>query len=87
MTVLVTGGAGYIGSHMAWELLDHGEKVLIVDNLSTGFDWLVPGQAQLVVGDIGDGDLLDRLFSAGFLNSVTSCRKGGGIIDGRRGVE
>lgn len=70
MTVLVTGGAGYIGSHMAWELLDHGEKVLIVDNLSTGFDWLVPGQAQLVVGDIGDGDLLDRLFEDGSIDAV-----------------
>jgi UDP-glucose 4-epimerase len=70
MTVLVTGGAGYIGSHMAWELLDHGEKVLVVDNLSTGFDWLVPGQAHLVTGDIGDADLLNRLFEDGLINAV-----------------
>ncbi len=70
MTVLVTGGAGYIGSHMAWELLDHGEAVLVVDNLSTGFDWLVPGQAQLVIGNIGDPDLLDSLFEDGSIDAV-----------------
>ena len=70
MTVLVTGGAGYIGSHMAWELLDHGETVLVVDNLSTGFDWLIPGQAQLIIGDIGDADLLDRLFEDGSIDAV-----------------
>ena len=70
MTVLVTGGAGYIGSHMAWELLDHGEAVLVVDNLSTGFDWLVPGQARLVPGDIGDNGLLDSLFEDGSIDAV-----------------
>ncbi len=70
MTVLVSGGAGYIGSHMAWELLDHGEEVLVVDNLSTGFNWLVPGQAQLVTGDIGDADLLDRLFEERSIDAV-----------------
>lgn len=39
MAVLVTGGAGYIGSHMAWELIDNDEEVVVVDRLSTGFDW------------------------------------------------
>ncbi|HKZ97168.1 MAG TPA: UDP-glucose 4-epimerase GalE [Hyphomicrobiaceae bacterium] len=58
MTVLVTGGAGYIGSHMVLELLDQGEKVVVVDNLSTGFRWAVPQVASLVVGDVGDQDLL-----------------------------
>ena len=37
MAVLVTGGAGYIGSHLVWELIDHGEKVIVLDRLSTGF--------------------------------------------------
>jgi UDP-glucose 4-epimerase len=61
MTVLVTGGAGYIGGHMALELLDRGENVVVLDNLSTGFDWNVPEGATLVVGDFGDDVLLDRV--------------------------
>ena len=44
MAVLVTGGAGYIGSHMVLELLDRGEKVVVLDNLSTGFGWAVPAR-------------------------------------------
>ncbi|WP_163269114.1 UDP-glucose 4-epimerase GalE [Chelativorans alearense] len=60
MTVLVTGGAGYIGSHMVWELLDHGEEVVVLDRLSTGFDWAVPEAAELVVGDIGDQKLVEQ---------------------------
>ena len=64
MTILVTGGAGYIGSHMVLELLDAGERVVVLDNLSTGFRWAVPQGARLVVGDFGDrafvADLLAR---------------------------
>src|ERR1044072_9254723 len=60
MAVLVTGGAGYIGSHMALALVDRGEDVVVLDNLSTGFDWAVPPQAKLVVGDVGDQDLVAR---------------------------
>ena len=58
MTILVTGGAGYIGSHMVLELLDSGENVVVLDNLSTGFRWAVPANATLVVGDIGDQELV-----------------------------
>lgn len=58
MTVLVTGGAGYIGSHMVWELLDHGEEVVVVDNLSTGFAWAVPAGVPFVQGDVGDRELI-----------------------------
>ena len=60
LPVLVTGGAGYIGSHAVLALLDHGWPVVVFDNLSTGFDWAVPKEAALVVGDIADRDLLDR---------------------------
>lgn len=58
MTVLVTGGAGYIGSHMVWELLDAGEEVVVIDRLSTGFDWAVAPEAKLVVGDVADDELV-----------------------------
>jgi len=61
MSVLVTGGAGYIGGHMALGLLDAGETVVVLDNLSTGFAWAVPEGAKLVVGDTGDQDLVARL--------------------------
>lgn len=60
--VLVTGGAGYIGSHVAWALLDAGWRVVVVDNLTTGRRDLVPRGAAFVFGDIGDatvvGDVL-----------------------------
>jgi UDP-glucose 4-epimerase len=61
MSVLVTGGGGYIGSHMVWRLVERGEKVVVLDDLSSGFDWAVAREAELFVGDIGDRVLLDRL--------------------------
>src|SRR5438309_10614083 len=54
MTVLVTGGAGFIGSHMVHALVDAGERVVVLDNLSTGFDWALPEGTPLVVGETGD---------------------------------
>jgi len=54
MSILVTGGAGYIGSHMVYELADAGERVVVLDNLSTGFDWAVAKGVPLIVGDTGD---------------------------------
>ena len=54
MAVLVTGGAGYIGSHMVYELLDAAEDVVILDNLSTGFRWAIPERVPLYEGDTGD---------------------------------
>ena len=54
MTVLVTGGAGYIGSHMVHALVDTGERVVVLDNLTTGFDWSLPEGAPLVIGETGD---------------------------------
>jgi UDP-glucose 4-epimerase len=61
MRALVTGGAGYIGSHMALELLDAGHSVIVLDDLSTGHANAVPGAATFVRGDIGDQALLRRL--------------------------
>jgi len=54
MTILVTGGAGYIGSHMVHMLADAGERVVVLDNLSTGFEWAMPKGVALVVGETGD---------------------------------
>jgi UDP-glucose 4-epimerase len=58
MTILVTGGGGYIGSHMAHALVDAGEPVVVVDDLSTGFRSALPGSATLVIGDVGNEALL-----------------------------
>ncbi|WP_340587449.1 UDP-glucose 4-epimerase GalE [Erythrobacter alti] len=61
--VLVTGGAGYIGSHAVLALLDRGWKVAVIDNLSTGFKFAVPDGVPLYEGDIEDADLLARIFA------------------------
>jgi UDP-glucose 4-epimerase len=58
MTVLVTGGAGYIGSHTVHELVDAGERVVVLDNLSTGFRAALPKPLLPIVGDIGDAALV-----------------------------
>lgn len=63
MAVLVTGGAGYIGSHMVLALADAGEDIVVIDNLSTGFAWAVAPQAKLVRGDIGDEQFVSRLMA------------------------
>ena len=59
--VLVTGGAGYIGSHAVLALLDAGWPVVVIDNLTTGFEWAVPAGAVFARGDIADQDLVARL--------------------------
>jgi UDP-glucose 4-epimerase len=59
--VLVTGGAGYIGSHAVLALLDAGWTVAVIDNLVTGFEWAVPKGAAFVKGDIADQPLVARL--------------------------
>jgi UDP-glucose 4-epimerase len=61
MAVLVTGGAGYIGSHMVLALVDAGEDVVVLDNLSTGFQACVHPQARLVVGDVSDAALVQKI--------------------------
>ena len=67
---LVTGGAGYIGSHVVRQLLEAGEKVVVLDNLSTGFrEAVVPG-AELVVGDTGDQTLVTTLLKRHGIDSV-----------------
>ncbi|MBB3018478.1 UDP-glucose 4-epimerase [Microvirga lupini] len=70
MNVLVTGGAGYIGGHMVLALLDAGHRPIVFDNLSTGFRWSVPEGVPLVVGDIGDFELVLRTLQAHQIDAI-----------------
>ena len=60
-SVLVTGGAGYIGSHTCHQLVEAGEKVVVIDNFYSGHRWAVPKEALLVEGDAGDVELTSQL--------------------------
>ena len=62
-TILVTGGAGYIGSHAVLALVDAGWPVVVIDNLTTGFQWAVHEKAAFVQGDIGDIPLVERVIA------------------------
>lgn len=64
MTILVTGGAGYIGSHMVLSLLEAGEEVIVLDRLSTGFERSIAPGVKLYRGDIGDVEVLDTVFAS-----------------------
>ena len=70
MTVLVTGGAGYIGSHMVYALVEAGEPVVVIDNLSTGFATAVPPGVPLLVGDAGDEALVSSAIAEHDVESV-----------------
>jgi UDP-glucose 4-epimerase len=70
MTVLVTGGAGYIGSHMVYALAEAGESAVVIDNLSTGFSAFVPGGVPLVVGDAGDEHLVESVIAQHDVESI-----------------
>src|SRR5271156_5545324 len=67
--ILVTGGAGYIGSHAVRLFLERGHDVWVYDNLSHGHRAAVPGD-RLIVGDLADADLLDRSLSARNVEAV-----------------
>ena len=69
-SILVTGGAGYIGSHAVLALRDKGWPVVVVDNLSTGFRWAVPEDVPFVEADIGDGSAMDALLSAHNIGAI-----------------
>jgi UDP-glucose 4-epimerase len=70
MTILVLGGAGYIGSHTVYELIDKGEDVVIVDNLETGFLQAVHPKARFYQGDIRNRSFLDSVFDKEKIDAV-----------------
>lgn len=70
MAILVTGGAGYIGSHVVYGLIEQGQDVIVLDNLSSGFREAVAEQAKLVVGDVGDAELVSRLIAEHSIDAI-----------------
>lgn len=85
MTILVTGGAGYIGSHMVHELVDAGEQVVVLDNLSTGFRFLIPASVPFVAGSTGDravvGDTITRYGITSIIHFAASIVVPESVID------
>src|ERR1700756_5833003 len=70
MTVLVTGGAGYIGSHTVRALREANENVVVIDNLSTGFSAFVPEGVPLFIGDASDENLVEGVIAAHEVESI-----------------
>ena len=69
-TILVTGGAGYIGSHAVWALKDAGWPVAVIDNLVTGFRWAVPDDVPFYEGDVADSDLVAKIIKQQNIGAV-----------------
>lgn len=70
LTVLVTGGAGYIGSHAVLALLDSGHRPVVIDNLVTGFRWAVPDNLSFYEGDIADSNLVAQIIKDEAIDAV-----------------
>lgn len=70
MAVLVTGGAGYIGSHCVYGLIDKNEEVIVADNLQAGHEGAVHRKARFYNGDIRDKEFIDKVFSENIIDSV-----------------
>jgi UDP-glucose 4-epimerase len=70
MTVLVTGGAGYIGSHMVLRLADSGQDVVVLDNLTTGFDWAIDHRARFVQGNAADMDFVGDVIATHKISEI-----------------
>src|SRR2546427_10067626 len=70
MSVLVTGGAGYIGSHTVRALVEAGESVVVIDNLSTGFSAYLPDGVALFIGDAADENPVESVIAAHGVESI-----------------
>ena len=69
-TILVTGGAGYIGSHTSRQLVDTGYRVVVIDNLYSGHRWAVPAKARFIEGDCGDIGLVRKTLKAHAVSAI-----------------
>ena len=85
MKLLVLGGAGYIGSHTAYELLENGHEVVIADNLVTGYREAVPEKATFYQGDLRDKDFLVDLLTKEKVDAVILTQRACGFL--RHAVE
>lgn len=85
MRILVLGGAGYIGSHTVYELIDAGHEVVVIDNLLTGFKEAVHPQAKFYKGDIRDKEFLDEVFERenidGIIHFAASSQVGESMVN------
>lgn len=70
MKILVTGGAGYIGSHTAFQLIEQGHEVVVLDNFYSGNRWALHPKGRLLEGSIGDDALLEKLFASEKFDAV-----------------
>jgi UDP-glucose 4-epimerase len=70
MKCLVTGGAGYIGSHVSWQLVEAGHDVVVIDNLEMGHRWAIPEKASFYQGEVGDIKLLEKIFTENKIDAV-----------------
>lgn len=70
MSILVCGGAGYIGSHCVYELVERGEDVIVVDNLQTGHVKAINPKAKFYKGDIRDFDFINNVFKENDIEGV-----------------
>jgi UDP-glucose 4-epimerase len=70
MTVLVTGGCGYIGSHIVWAMKDNGTPTVVLDDLSTGDRLNIPTNCRLYVGDVGDSNIVDSIVAENKIDSI-----------------
>src|ERR1700741_1384569 len=84
MTVLVTGGAGYIGSHAVRCLHEANERVVVIDNLSTGFSAFVPEGVPLFIGDAGDENLVEGVIAQHGIESIIHFAGSGVVPDSMR---
>ena len=70
LNVLVTGGAGYIGSHAVLALIDAGHRPIVIDNLVTGFRWAIADEATFYEGDISDSDLVLKIIAEQDIDAI-----------------